>query len=119
MKRYILLLLTLVFVSSAFGQDPITGFPPYGSFNVDTFDAINRQNLNINFSIPIVQTRGRGQDFNFSIVYDSWMWTRSGGAWASITDSDGRPTWGWKVTAGVTGQLITKYGTVSCVWFDP
>ena len=31
-----------------------TGFPPFGSFDTSQFDAVNRQNLNVNFAIPIV-----------------------------------------------------------------
>jgi RHS repeat-associated protein len=92
MKRYYFLPVALLFVSPAFAQGTATGFPPYGSFELGKFDAVNRQNLNVNFAIPIVSIPGRGSNFNFSIVYDSLVWTNSGGYWLSLQPSN----WGWK-----------------------
>ena len=107
MKRIFPLLLLLAFTASAFAQDPQTGYPPYGSFEADRFDGINRQNLNVNFSIPIVSNPGRGKDFNFAIVYDSLIWKKNGNAWSPVTD------YGWKkeTPAGKTTFVKT---TVTC-----
>ena len=89
MKRYGLLLVALILVSWTSAQAQTTGFPPYGSFAAGRFDAVNRQNLNVNFAIPVVSTPGRGIDFGFSIVYDSLIWRQSGGAWVPVTNSAG------------------------------
>lgn len=77
----------LFFIASAHAQ---TGFPPYGSFEPGGFDVVNRQNLNVNFSIPIAAFPGRGRGFGFSVVHDSLVWRRSGGLWQPVAD------WGWK-----------------------
>ncbi len=52
MKRVAFAIGVLICATSAFAQDPATGFPPYGSFSHGLFDAVNRQNLNVNFAIP-------------------------------------------------------------------
>lgn len=102
MKRHIFffLLAILVFEPSAFAQAPTTGFPPYGSFENGRFDAVNRQNLNVNFALPIVSSPGRGMNFRLAVVYDSLVWQKvtSGTttSWTSVTDANGSPTWGWK-----------------------
>ena len=77
---------------AVFAQGTATGFPPFGSFQDSGFDAVNRQNLNVNFAIPLVTSPGRSQDFTFSIVYDSLIWRRSGNAWTRVTDENGNPT---------------------------
>jgi len=55
-----------------------TGFPPFGSFDTSQFDAVNRQNLNVNFAIPIVSAPGRGISFSFAIIQDSLFWRKAG-----------------------------------------
>jgi hypothetical protein len=94
MKRCVLLLVALFWAPVAFAQDPSTGFPPYGSFQDGRFDAVNRQNLNVNFAIPIVSSPGRGINLDFALVYDSLIWKQSGGspnAWTPVTKPDGTP----------------------------
>lgn len=111
--------LALVFALISFGlllpasaQNPTTGLPPFGSFQSAGFDTVNLQNLNSNFSIPIVSVPGRGTDFSFSIVFDSLLWVNQAGTphtWQPVTDPRGNPTWGWKkdTFGGVTSFKAT------------
>src|SRR5437879_216332 len=103
-------------------QDPTTGFPPYGSFENGRFDAVNRQNLNVNCPVPIGSIPGRGMDFNFALVYDSLMWTKvtsgSTTTWASVTDANGNPTWGWK-TGSRAGTTKYRATTWRCRYMTP
>jgi RHS repeat-associated protein len=73
-----------------------TGFPLWGSFETSAFDGVNRQNLNVNFSIPLVSTPSRAGSFNYALVYDSLIWTKTGTAWTPVTDANAAATWGWK-----------------------
>ncbi|MCI0720192.1 MAG: hypothetical protein L0338_14665 [Acidobacteria bacterium] len=124
MRRAILAGLgVLLFIVPAFGQDPTTGFPPYGSFADGRFDAVNRQNLNVNFAIPIVSSPGRGTDFGFGVVYDSLIWKKvtsgSTTTWSPVTDENGVATWGWKKDFPIgfisyTGTTTTQ--TIKCFY---
>ncbi len=91
-----------------------TGFPPFGSFDAGGFDAVNRQNLNANFAIPIVSVPGRAIDFGFSIVYDTLIW-RNGGSgtnWYVVTDPSGVATWGWKAKWPIGAISYTHTTTI-------
>src|SRR6266850_3699862 len=101
MKRSIFALSILLFLSKgASAQNPATGFPLNGSFAGGGFDAVNLQNLNAHFSIPIVSSNARGSNFNFAITYDSlvWMQTQNGNntVWTPVLDHNGLPGWGWQ-----------------------
>jgi len=103
-----------------------TGFPAFGSFEQSGFDAVNRQNLNAVFAIPIMSTPGRGQTFQYSLVNNSLLWTKttvgSTTSWASVTDANGNPTWGWSFGPAVSsaGQvLITLISSHTCHYIDP
>jgi hypothetical protein len=111
MKACASLLCVLSLTVFCLAQGPATGFPPYGSFEEGRFDAINLQNLNVNFSIPIVSTPGRGMDFNFAITYDSSIWANGAGAWYSPVDQTGNQTWGWKKdwVTGITTYTATNH----------
>ena len=120
MKRCALLVAVLVVASSAFAQNPSTGFPPYGSFEDGRFDAVNRQNLNVNFAIPIVSSAGRGIDLRFAVVYDSLVWTISGGAWTPRTNASGTATWGWKKDSPIGAISYTNTtSTIMLKCFPP
>ncbi len=100
--------------TSAFAQNPATGFPPFGSFEGGTFDTVNRQNLNVNFAIPIVSSPARGLTFSMALVYDSLVWTAPSGVWSPVTDQSGSPTWGWKTRSPV-GASQYRGQTIRCV----
>src|SRR6266851_1081836 len=103
-----------------------TGFPAFGSFEQSGFDAVNRQNLNAVFAIPVMSTPGRGQSFQYSLVNNSLLWTKttvgSTTSWTSVTDANGNPTWGWSFGPAVSsaGQvLIALIGSHTCRYIDP
>jgi hypothetical protein len=88
--------LVLLPAGPARAQDPPTGFPLYGSFLDGSLDAVNLQDLNVNFAIPIVNSPGRGMNLRLALVNDSSVWRSGGTAWLPVTDKSGNPTWGWK-----------------------
>jgi hypothetical protein len=104
-----------------------TGFPAFGSFEQSGFDAVNRQNLNAIFVLPIMSIPGRGQGFQYSLVNNSLLWTPttvgSATTWTPVTDASGNPTWGWNYGPAVDGggQLLYKYISVHsrCRFIDP
>lgn len=97
-RRLFLLLAALLLTLSPFlAAEPITGVPPYGSVDTDGLGAINRQNLNVNFAIPVVRSPGRGEGLHHDLVYDSLIYKRSGSSWAPVRDEAGTATYGWKL----------------------
>jgi RHS repeat-associated protein len=133
-KRLFPVLLTFFFATTIWAQGTGTGFPMYGSFESGVFDTTNRYNLNTNFSIPIVSSKGRGLDLNFALSYNSRLWMISSGAWVSVTNDGGTGTWGWMKTypagmltntTSVAGsckidgvQLVTYYRYSNYVYYD-
>ncbi len=121
MKRYAFLFAILFSASSGSAQDPPTGFPPYGSFEDGRFDGVNRQNLNVNFAIPVVSNAGRGMTFSFALVHDSLIWKRQTTGptttWTPVTDGNGQPTWGWKKDY-VPGRISWTSTTQTIKCFD-
>jgi len=93
MKRLLIALALIFGATLSKGQ---TGFPLWGSFETSGFDAVNRQNMNVNFTIPLVSTPSRAGSFAYGLVYDSLIWTKTGTAWTPATDASGAVTWGWK-----------------------
>ncbi len=111
--RIVALLLLGVASASAQDPDPVTGFPPFGSFSNGSFDHIDRANLNVNFSVPITSVHGRGISVPSAIVYDSLMWkeqTTGTVQWTPVLDSANNPTWGWKID-NVLGDI--KHGVTN------
>src|SRR3989442_1299808 len=89
-----------------------TGLPPFGSFQSAGFDTMNLQNLNDNFSIPVVSVPGRGTDFAFSITFNSLMWQKQIGTpntWQPVVDASGNPTWGWQKDIYGGGGAFIKF----------
>ncbi len=117
MKQLAFLLFAPLFSVSAFAQSPATGFPMYGSFQQDRFDAVNRWNLNVNFAVPIVSAPARGGNFQFNVAYNSLIWTLSGNTWSPVTNTSGSPTWGWN-TSSVVGTLPYETSSGSCTYLD-
>ncbi len=117
MKRFALPFWILLSAPAAFAQQPATGFPPYGSFQRGDFDAVNLQNLNVNFSIPIVSSPGRGVDLNLSLAYNSLVWTVNAGVWSPVVNSTGQPTWGW-IRDDPVGRASFTTSSYRCVGSD-
>src|SRR6266852_702741 len=114
----------LILPATANAQNPSTGFPAFGSFQSTGFDAVNRQNLNANFVIPIVSIPARGQAFQYSLVNNSLLWTQTTVApitWTPVTDANGNPTWGWNYgpAVSVSGQLLSQTTPHTCRYIDP
>jgi RHS repeat-associated protein len=108
---FVLLSLVLFLAAPTRAQDPNTGFPLYGSFMNGNFDAVNLQDLNVNFPIPIVNTPGRGMNFRLALVNDSSIYRSGGTAWLPVTDQSGNPTWGWKAVSP-TGSIAFRVTTI-------
>src|SRR5713101_1727075 len=80
------------------------GTPPFGSFGGGP-DIINLANLNVRLAIPVLHKPGRGQNFNYNILYDSSVWypVTSG----STTTWQPDALWGW------TGSIPRAAGYVT------
>jgi RHS repeat-associated protein len=107
--RVVLSLAAFLLVSAHLRGQVATGFPPYGSFGGGTFDTVNNANLNVHFTIPIINKAGRGMPFSYALRYDSSVWQRFGGGWSPQL---GYPynNWGWGGKAEVSTGYI-QYGT--------
>jgi hypothetical protein len=70
----------LIATQSVFAQQ--VGYPPFGSFQVGNFDGANLQDLNVNFSIPVITSSGRGINFQLPIVYNSLVWNKYSTVWS-------------------------------------
>jgi len=98
MKRFLSLLLPAFVAISVSGQQQGTGFPPFGSLQNGQFDHVNLQNLNVNFSIPIEASPGRGLNHSFALTFNSFAWQIGGG---------GFPDNRWvPAISGATGQFL-------------
>ena len=114
--------------SAAFGQ-VIAGTPPFGSFSGGSFDAINLSNLNVHFSIPIMNKPGAGLPFTYALTYDNSIWYPSSvsgqNTWTAVTG------WGWNgISDGSTGYVQEIIDSTQCnyqgtwipvtyYWFGP
>lgn len=58
----------------ASAQDSLTGTPPFGNYEADTFNVVNTQNLNFMFSIPITSIPGRGINTNVALYFNQSIW---------------------------------------------
>src|SRR5260370_1754763 len=124
--RRITFILSLVLFVLAPRSLSETCFPAFGSFEQGGFDAVNRQNLNAFFAIPIMSTSARGQPFQYSLVNNSLLWTQTGGtsnAWTPVVDASGNPTWGWNYGPAVSGsgQVLgnVQVSSPHCRYIDP
>src|SRR5664279_4222741 len=89
-----------------------TGSPLWGSFETSSFDTVNRQNLNVHLTIPLVSAPSRAGAFNYTLGYDSLIWTNSGTAWTPVTDANGSPTWGWQDNYGLGTTAFNHHNGV-------
>jgi len=90
-----------------------TGTPAFGSFGGGPFDTVNLGNLNVHFVVPIVHKAGRGMAFNYSLSYDSSVWSPalvSGqNSWQPAFN------WGWTAQTVVnTGYLTYDLSFTNC-----
>ena len=105
--RTLIPLTVLIFLASsaAFAQ-PTIGLPPFGSFSGGPFDVVNNANLNVHFGIPIINKAGRGIAFDYTVTYDSSVWsTKSSSgasAWTPVTSTN----WGWGNLTQASQDLI-------------
>lgn len=94
----------------ALAQAPSTGFPPFGSFQSGGVDSVNLQNLNTNLMVPVVSHPGRGVGFQFSVAYNSLVWSHTSGSSAAWAFARGG---GW-FTDGPVGNLQFQKTTFPC-----
>lgn len=115
MKRLLTLLAFLFLLPlGAFAQQPAAGLPPFGSLDVSAFDTINRQDLNVNFALPVMSSPGRGGALSHSIVNNSLLWSRQGNVWSPVRDLNGNPTWGWQIEPLLGRVLYDAYTVDIC-----
>jgi RHS repeat-associated protein len=107
MRKLFPLLLVMIFATAINAQNYNAGIPRFGSFDTDGFDTINNQNLNVNFTIPIMNSPGRGLNLNLGLSYNSSIWSKVGSAWTPD------PTWGW-TTSSPIGKIVFTYTTGTC-----
>ena len=106
--------LAILTIASSFAQTVATGTPAFGSFGGGPFDVINLGNLNVHFSIPIVQKAGRGMPFNYSLSYDNSVYysTSVNGTvtWQPVSN------WGWRgVTEAAAGYTTYFQHNQTCI----
>ena len=88
-----LILLVTLAVANA---QVVTGTPKFGSFTSDP-DLINLGNLNVHFTVPVLNKTGRGLPFQFDITKETSVWY--------VTTVNGQQTWqpttlwGWQCSA--------------------
>jgi hypothetical protein len=104
------LVVVIFAVASSFGQ-VTTGTPPFGSFGGGPFDTVNLGNLNVHFSIPILNKAGRGMPFNYALSYDSSVWTQV--TTNGVTSWSPAANWGWRgdseIATGYLSFFITTH----------
>ena len=88
-----------------------TGMPQFNSLGGGPFDRVNLGNLNVHFTIPIINKGGRGTPFTYNLAYDSSIWvpvTVSGNLVWQPT-----PNWGWQGQTEVSLGYITMTSTTT------
>jgi len=92
-----------------------TGTPPFGSLAVGSFDAVDLANLNVDFSIPIMQRTGRGLPFHYVMAYNSSIWVPGSSGWQPVNTN-----WGWTAfSEALTGSVPVRHSTLSCFVTNP
>ena len=95
MKNALLVVLAIgsAFFSLDTSAQVATGTPTYGTFSNGP-DVINIGNLNVHWSIPVLNKAGRGSNFVYNLPYDSSIWYPSGSTgsqyWTPVN------AWGWQ-----------------------
>jgi hypothetical protein len=73
LRASITVIVLLVAFASASAQ-VATGTYPYGTYDSPGLDTINVGNLDVHFSIPVLNKSGRGLPFYYNLSYDSSVW---------------------------------------------
>ena len=107
-----IVILAVLFMPVLVGAQVATGTPQYGSFGGGPFDTVNLGNLNVYFSIPIVDKAGRGMPFVYNLAYNSSVWeapaVSGSGTWTPVQ------AFGWtSQTAVVTGYMSYHMTTIN------
>jgi RHS repeat-associated protein len=93
-----------------------TGTPPFGSFGGGPFDTVNLGNLNVHFSVPILNKPGRGTAFRYDLAYDSSVWTPAVISGSTVWQP--AANWGWQGQTEVFTGYITynvTYNPTGCL----
>jgi len=101
-------IIAAIFVHSAVAQVAI-GQQPFASFGGGPFDTVDLGNLNVHFTVPVIQKAGKGVPFSYSLAYDSSVWypvTVSGHlTWQMV------PNAGWSINSQATAGYVTYTAT--------
>lgn len=118
---WLLLVLATVFVASGFTQTA-TGAPPFSSLGGGPFDTVNLGNLDVNFSVPILNKAGRGIPFTYYLAYDTSIYqiamVNGQASWTpTVNAGDIATYWGWQNLGPVYApyvQFSYTYSTGTC-----
>jgi len=89
----------------SFGQVS-TGAPPFSSLGGGPFDTVDLGNLNVHFSIPILNKAGRGIPFAYALSYDSSIWSPVTGG--GSTNWSPAANWGWRATTESLAGYVSE-----------
>jgi RHS repeat-associated protein len=114
--RVFLFVLMLLGVSNRYSSAQVqTGAPQFGS-SAGGPDVVNLANLNVEFTVPVINKPGRGSNFSHNLVYDSSVWQPAINngtlSWVSTAGQ-----WGWQglQPAGVAyATYALSYSTGQC-----
>ena len=98
----ILALALFSFAPCTFAQ---TGFPPFASIERSGFDA-----RNVNFSLPIMASPGRGMTLNLSAFYNSLTWVPKNIAGTIYWSIAPQGNFGWQLNSPV-GNISYQYSS--------
>jgi hypothetical protein len=72
--RNLVVAIGMVFSASTMLGQVTTGTYSYGTFDNLGLDTVNVGNLDVHFSIPVLNKAGRGIPFYYNLSYDSSVW---------------------------------------------
>jgi RHS repeat-associated protein len=103
--RLVALFVGMLLAAQVASGQVVTGLPPFASLSPSSFDTVNDANLNVFFSIPVVTKAGRGMPFQYSLAYNSSVWTPLS-AWSPVSN------WGWGGISSAESGSVTYLLTV-------
>ena len=117
LRRFSAIAIVIFAVGQLRAQNPGTGSYPYARSDSFGFDSVNPGNLNVHFSIPVVSKQGRGLPFQYSLEFDSLIWTPVTSGSSKVWTPD--PSFGlhgYLLNDGYKGFL--SYSNISRKCFD-